>query len=61
MITELPGREEYLNSRLRHPASEAIRFVENRMVVAGQPDSVYCERLDAYVPVPEAVQQDQIR
>ncbi|ETS73822.1 hypothetical protein PFICI_14768 [Pestalotiopsis fici W106-1] len=60
MTTELSDRSEYLNSRPRHPPSEAIRFVETRMVVAGQPDAVYCESLDTYVSVPEAKKQDQI-
>ncbi|KAF3025095.1 hypothetical protein E8E14_014568 [Neopestalotiopsis sp. 37M] len=60
MTTEQESREAYLSSRLRHPTSEAIRFVENRISVSGQPNPVYCEQLDAYVSVSEAVKQDQI-
>lgn len=60
-MTDYSTRAVYLNSRARHPASEAVRFVENRIVVAGQSDAVYSEQLDEFVPVQEAVRQDRIR
>lgn len=54
-------RQDFLSSRLRQPRSEAARFVETRVSIPGQPVPVYSERLDKFVTVEEATDQEHLR
>ncbi|KAK8063320.1 hypothetical protein PG996_007972 [Apiospora saccharicola] len=54
------ARQNYLQSRSRHPPDEAVRFVENQIAPSGQTQSVFHERVNSFVLVDEAERQDQI-
>ncbi|KAK7959395.1 uncharacterized protein PG986_004249, partial [Apiospora aurea] len=54
------ARQNYLQSRTRHPPDEAARFVENQIAPAAQMKPVYHERLNGFAFVDEAQRQDQI-
>ncbi|KAF4447064.1 hypothetical protein F53441_9363 [Fusarium austroafricanum] len=51
-------RELFLGARDRHPANEAIRYIENNVALPGQPLPVFSERANGFVSLDEA-RQDQ--
>ena len=54
-------QEQFRNSRPQRLTNEAAMFVENRIVLPQQQFPIYAEQFDQFVPLQEAVRQQQIR
>lgn len=54
-------RGEFIRSRRHQPRNDAARFVENRVLVPGRLETAYCEQLDSFVEVQDAVKHQRIR
>lgn len=58
---EIDFQEQFRNSRPQRLTNEAALFVENRIVLPQQQPPIYAEQLDQFVPLQEAIRQQQIR
>jgi hypothetical protein len=58
---EVDFQEQFRNSRPQRSTNEAAMFVENRIVLPQQQPPIYAEQLDQFVPLQEALRQQQIR
>ncbi|KAI1328143.1 hypothetical protein F5Y16DRAFT_166596 [Xylariaceae sp. FL0255] len=55
-----PERAQFLMARPRVPTDEAARFVENRVIVASQPDAIYSERSGRFITLEEGKDEERI-
>ncbi|KAI8631370.1 hypothetical protein F5Y19DRAFT_425982 [Xylariaceae sp. FL1651] len=55
-----PDRSQFLISRSRMPTDEAARFVENRITISNQPNTIYSERSGNFVTLQEGKREEQI-
>jgi hypothetical protein len=56
-----PQRELFLSARDRHPPNEAARYVENNIALPGQLLPVFSERVNGFVFLDEARQEQEER
>ncbi|PNP81402.1 hypothetical protein FNYG_05208 [Fusarium nygamai] len=54
-----PQRELFLSARDRHPPNEAARYIENNIALPGQPLPVFSERVNGFVSLDDACQEQE--